>query len=213
MIEGIGVRVDVVVLTICDGELSARLIRREREPFAGAWAVPGGAVGPGEELDEAARRRAGLVGGHLEQLRTYGGPRRDPRGRVVSVAYLGMIPCLTRPPWGGWFPVHELPPLAFDHGVILADGIERARAKLEYSSLATAFCAGPFTLADLRHVYETVWGVRLDGANFRRKVLSTPGLVEPLRRRSARIRGGRPAQLYRRGPAGQLHPAMLRPSC
>jgi 8-oxo-dGTP diphosphatase len=101
--------------------------------------------------------------------------------------------------------------LAFDHGVIVADGVERARSKLEYSSLATAFCEEPFTLADLRRVYEIVWGVRLDVPNFRRKVLTTPGLVEGLGRRAVAASGGRPAELYRRGGARQLHPAMLRP--
>jgi 8-oxo-dGTP diphosphatase len=98
-------------------------------------------------------------------------------------------------------------PLAFDHHRILADAVDRARAKLEYTSLATTFLDDPFTIADLRRVYETVWGVRLHAANFRRKVLSTPGFVVP----TGEVRGRGRAELYRRGTVTRLHPAILRP--
>jgi 8-oxo-dGTP diphosphatase len=117
-----------------------------------------------------------------------------------------------------WLPVADLEPprahlrLAFDHAGILADGIERARAKLEYSALGTAFCTEPFTAAELRRVYEAVWGVPLDPRNFWRKVSSTPGLLVPVPGRSAPgPTGGRPAARFRRGPATTLHPPILRP--
>src|SRR5262245_19501455 len=148
----VGVAVDVVVLTIRQGQLCVLLIRRGAHPSKGAWALPGGFVGPSEDLDGAALRELTEETGldappsHLEQLRTYGDPERDPRLRVVSVAYLGMLPDLPRPAAGTdaadarFWPTEDLhsddgPPLAFDHQRIVADGIERARSKLEYTSL------------------------------------------------------------------------------
>jgi 8-oxo-dGTP diphosphatase len=114
-----------------------------------------------------------------------------------------------------WVPVSDVDPerLAFDHGVVLAAGVERARAKLEYTPLAAAFCDEELTVADLRRVYEAVWGGALDPRNFHRKVTGTPGFLEPVGR-SAPVgpEGGRPAALYRRGRATLLHPAMLRPT-
>lgn len=224
----VAVTVDVVALTIRNGRLSVLLVERAGHPFKGRWALPGGFVDEGEDLDTAARRElaeeTGLdtVPGHLEQLRTYGDPDRDPRMRVVSTAYVGFMPDLPNPVAGSdaanarWWPVEDLsgegsPLIAFDHRRILDDGVERARAKLEYTPLASAFTEEPFTIADLRRVYEAVWGVTLHPGNFRRKVLSTPGFVEPLGVKSdPGATGGRPAELYRRGEATLLHPAMLR---
>lgn len=224
---GASVTVDVVLLTIRNGLLSVLLVKRKHDPFAGRWALPGGFVRPDERLEEAARRelrdKTGVErlpeGLHLEQLMTYGDPGRDPRSRVVSVAYLGLMPDLSVPPGAEgsrFWAVEDLsgpdaPALAFDHKHIVGDAIERARAKLEYAPLASAFVDEPFTLADLRRIYEAVWGVTLDAPNFRRKVLSTPGFVTPVGE-TARVQGGgRPAELYRRGAAKALHPAMLRP--
>ncbi|MFR9673384.1 NUDIX hydrolase [Streptomyces sp. TR06-5] len=165
---------------------------------------------------------------HLEQLATYGAPGRDPRMRVVSVAHLVLAPDLPSPTPGGdadsvhWAPVDALlggippggeeafEPLAFDHGRILADGVERARSKIEYSSLATAFCPPEFTVGELRRVYEAVWGVVLDPRNFHRKVTGTPGFLVPTGGTTSR-QGGRPAQLFRAGGATLLNPPMLRP--
>ncbi|MFH8366545.1 NUDIX domain-containing protein [Streptomyces sp. NPDC018031] len=167
---------------------------------------------------------------HLEQLATYGDPQRDPRMRVVSVAHLALAPDLPAPRPGGdahsvrWAPVESLldqegsfrhdgevsPPLAFDHARILADGVERARSKIEYSSLATAFCPREFTVGELRRVYEAVWGVALDPRNFHRKVTGTPGFLVPTGGTTTR-QGGRPAQLFRAGGATLLNPPMLRP--
>jgi 8-oxo-dGTP diphosphatase len=176
----VNVAVDLVVLTIDRSALQVLLVRRGIPPYRGKWALPGGFILDDEDLRDAAarelREETGIVG-HLEQLATYGAPRRDPRGRVVAVAYLALLPGAPTPTPGSdaagaaWHPVGALPArLAFDHDRILADGVERARAKLEYSSLATAFCPEPFTIADLRAVYEAVWGAPLDPRNFHRKV-------------------------------------------
>ncbi|MEH1014855.1 NUDIX domain-containing protein [Micromonospora sp. CPCC 206060] len=219
------VTVDLVVLTVRTEQLSVLLIRRGIPPHRGAWALPGGFVRTDETLAGAAARElaeeTGLTGpvGHLEQLATYGDPGRDPRGRVVTVAHLALLPDLPTPVAGTdaasaeWQPVDRVRTdrLAFDHARILADGVERARAKLEYTPLATAFCPPEFTVAQLRTVYETVWGTRLDPRNFHRKVTGTPGFVVPAGRATEGDRG-RPAQLFRRGPATLLYPPMLRPT-
>ena len=144
-------------------------------------------------------------------------PERDPRGRVVSVAYLAVLPDLPVPTAGtdataaAWHAVDDVDraSLAFDHDTILDDGVERARAKLEYSPLAVSFCGREFTVGELRRVYEAVWGERLDPRNFHRKVTRTGGFVVPTGRSTNRD-GGRPARLYRRGRASVLHPPMLR---
>ena len=152
-------------------------------------------------------------------MATYGAPDRDPRGRVVSVAYLALVPDLPAPVAGigrgvgGLGAVAEVLDdpgrLAFDHHRILTDGVERARAKLEYSPLAAAFCPPEFTISELRGVYEAVWGTPLDPRNFHRKVTKTPDFVEPVGATTTRD-GGRPAQLFRRGTATTLHPPMTR---
>lgn len=209
--------VDVVLLTIRAGQLSVLLVERGGEPFKGSWALPGGFVDDGEDLEAAARRElaeetgVGDLDGHLEQLRTYGAPGRDPRGPVVSVAHLAMVVEGVRIQSGDdaaaarFWPVEDIgtsdgPSLAFDHDQVVADGVERTRAKLEYTTLATAFVEEPFSMADLRGVYEAVWGCPLHRSDFRRKVLSVEGFVRPV--------GG---DLYRRGDAAVLHPALLRP--
>jgi 8-oxo-dGTP diphosphatase len=223
----IAVTVDVALLTICAGRFSVLLVERGNHPYRGYWALPGGFVEPDEDLEDAARRELAEETGvrddiHLEQLCSYGTPGRDPRVRTVSVAYLGMSPEVSNPVGASdaanarFWPVADLngdrgPSLAFDHDSIVADAVERARSKLEYTPLAAAFCEEHFTLADLRRIYEAVWGVHLDVPNFRRKVMSTRGFVEPVGDRAFPPGGGRPARLYRRGNARLLHPAMLRP--
>ncbi|MEU9375672.1 NUDIX domain-containing protein [Streptomyces sp. NPDC048255] len=234
------VTVDLVVLTVRRHALCALVVRRGEQPFQGRWALPGGFVRADEDLAGAAARElseeTGLCahdpavpdggnGAHLEQLATYGDPKRDPRMRVVSVAHLVLAPDLPAPRAGGdansarWAPVDELlaaddaqsaAGLAFDHARILADGVERARSKIEYSSLATAFCPPEFTVGELRRVYEAVWGVALDPRNFHRKVTGTPGFLVPAGGTTTR-QGGRPAQLFRAGGATLLNPPMLRP--
>ncbi len=214
----IGVSVDLVILTVRGGELATLAWRRDSEPYPGMRALPGGFIRLDEDLPAAAVRvlaeRAGLPGAavHLEQLRSYGYPNRDPTRRAVSVAYLGLAPDLPAPdqPQMSWQPVAALSEMAFDHDRILQDGVERARSKLEYTSLAAAFCRDEFTVADLRRVYEIVWDTPLDPRNFHRKVTGAERfLIETGSVTSSG--GGRPAQLYRRGRAVLLHPPMLRP--
>jgi 8-oxo-dGTP diphosphatase len=220
----VAVTVDLVVLTIREGTLCTLLVRRGVEPFRDRWALPGGFVLADEDLAAAAERELAeetriSAPGHLEQLGTYGAPRRDPRGRVVTVAYLALVPDLPAPAAGtdaagvAWRPLTgiDADALAFDHDGILADGVERARAKLEYTPLGAAFCPPEFTIAELRAVYEAVWGTSLDPRNFHRKVTSTDGFVEATGRATAGDRG-RPAQLYRRGGATVLYPPLLRPT-
>jgi len=224
------VTVDVVLLTVRHEPAAARfsvlLVERDTHPFRGSLALPGGFVQPVEDLDTAAVRRLEHETGvrrdvaHMEQLGAFGDPARDPRMRVVSVAYLVFAPDLPAPLPGtgarsvAWVPVQEVDSgrLAFDHAAVLAAGVERARAKLEYSPLAAAFCDDELTVADLRRVYEAVWGVPLDPRNFHRKVTGTPGFLVPLGKPApVGPEGGRPAAVFRRGPAERLHPAMLRP--
>ncbi|GAA2262525.1 NUDIX hydrolase [Streptomyces ruber] len=223
--EPFAVTVDLAVLTIREGRLQVLLIERGQEPYAGRWALPGGFLLPHESAGTAARRElaeetglADVSGLHLEQLRTYSEPDRDPRMRVVSVAYTALLPDAPEPRGGGdaararWLPYDEAGPLAFDHDRILADAHDRIGAKLEYTCIATAFCPPEFTLGELQQVYETVWGTALDRPNFRRKVLATDGFVAAVPG-AARLTGGRgkPAALYRAGPATGLHPPLLRP--
>ncbi|WP_460768162.1 NUDIX hydrolase [Mariniluteicoccus flavus] len=213
------VTVDLVVLTLRAGELSVLLERRTREPWARAWGLPGRAVEADLSLDEAAYAELahmGLPGDEvvLEQLRTYGDPGRDPRGRAVTVAHMVLGADLEVPDRDDvmvdWWPVAVAgrENLVFDHGAVLADGVERARAKLEYSALATAFCQPEFTIPQLREVYEAVWGERLDPRNFHRKVMSVKGFVRDTGRRTQGR--GRPATLYCHGGADVLHPPLLR---
>ncbi len=218
------VAVDLVVLTVRDETFCGLAIERGEEPFRGRRALPGGFVRIDEDLHRAAAREleeeTGMPTGllHLEQLASYGDPERDPRMRVVSIAYLALAPDLPPPAAGTdaasaeWLPVAELldVPLAFDHDRILRDGVERARAKLEYTTLATAFCAPRFTIGELRGVYEAVWGHPLDPRNFHRKVMASAGFVVPLQETTTRG-GGRPARLYRAGPASELYPPLVRP--
>jgi 8-oxo-dGTP diphosphatase len=226
----VAVTVDVVALTIRDARLQVLLVERGGHPFAGWRALPGGFV-QAETLDAAALRElaeeTGLRPGegvldrvHLEQLRSYGDPGRDPRMRVISVAYLAFAPSLPDPRAGGdasgafWVPVDEVGELAFDHAAILADALDRARSKLEYTPLATAFVGDEFTIGELRAVYAAVWGEELHAGNFHRKVLSVPGFVESTGETATRggERGGPKPRLYRSGDARLLHPALLRPA-
>lgn len=214
--------VDLVILTVREDLLQVLVIERAHDPYRGHSALPGGFLRAAESLREAAVRElaeeTGLDGNalHLEQFATYGDPDRDPRGRVVTVAYLAIAPDLPIPTAGSdahtarWIPVEKVRhTLAFDHPQILEDAVERARTRLEHTTLATAFCPSMFTIGELRRVYEVVWGTRLDPRNFSRKVAHTDGFVIPTD--TKRVLGtGRPAALYRRGPARILNPPLLR---
>lgn len=220
--------VDLVVLTLREGRLCVLLVERGEDPFKGMLALPGGFLNhAGEEILDAAHRELSeetaltAESVHLEQLATYGDAGRDPRGRVVSVAYLAIAPGLPEPVAGtdaadaAWVPAESVlsgeVQLAFDHRQIVADGIERARAKLEFSALATAFCGELFTIAELQQVYEAVWGTELDTRNFYRKVQAVKGFIVPASS-GRRTTGGRPARLYRAGPKTVLHPPLVRPA-
>lgn len=242
------VTVDLAIFTIREGSLQVLLIERGDEPFKGYWALPGGFVNPNESADQAAVRelaeetgvdvpllnnlRTKIVTGsaseadtskqiHLEQLKTYSAPKRDPRMRVVSVAHVAFAANMPEPQAGDdaakarWWPVEDVVGeepeifLAFDHRVILADALERVKSKLEYTTLAAQFVEEPFTLSDLRRVYKIVWDEEPPLANFRRKVLSVEGFVEPIGELSTGKSGPR-ALLYKRGPAEVMQPAMMR---
>jgi 8-oxo-dGTP diphosphatase len=214
--------VDLAILTVRQDLLNVLIIERGNEPYRGQTALPGGFIRAGEDLRETAVRElaeeTSLDGDalHLEQVGTYGAPGRDPRGRVISVAYLAIAPDLPVPASGSdarsasWAPVTEvLGNLAFDHDQILNDAVERARTRLEFTTLATGFCGPAFTIGDLRHVYEVVWGTALDPRNFSRKVNHTEGFIRPVGSTRA-PETGRPAALYERGPAKILNPPLLR---
>jgi 8-oxo-dGTP diphosphatase len=221
------VAVDLVILTLRQSALHVLLVERGIAPYQGAQALPGGFLNNASEDTLAAahrelREEANLDASrlHLEQLHAYGAPGRDPRGRVISVAYLAIAPGLPDPIAGtdaagaAWRPVDAVLSgrltLAFDHQQIVADGVERSRHKLEHSALATAFCDVTFTISELQQVYEAVWGVPLDPRNFYRKIQGVPGFVVsagPDRRTTK----GRPARLFRAGPRTVLHPPLGRP--
>ncbi|NKY35652.1 NUDIX hydrolase [Nocardia speluncae] len=222
----VAIAVDLAVLTVRDDTLQILLVERGTPPWQGSLALPGGFLDDSsEDLDAAAKRElieeTGLDLGraHLEQLRTYGSPDRDPRRRVVSVCYVAFVPDLPAPEAGGdaqaaaWAPVEPLletrTELAFDHGQIVDDAVERARSKLEYTTLATRFCPTEFTVAELRRVYEIVWDETLDQRNFHRKITGTKGALIPTGEQTTR-HGGRPAALFRSGPATFLHPPIMR---
>lgn len=225
----VAVTVDMVVLTIVDETLQVLLVERGEQPFRDHSALPGGFIRPNETLDQAAGRELKEETGvsaakHLEQVAAYGDPDRDPRMRVVTVSYLAIVPNLG-PIRAGTDARHaELTPvseilgrrpkcqLAFDHRRILTDAVERARAELEATSIATSFLGKEFTLSELRAIYEAIWGSELDPGNFRRKVLATEGFVRPTGERGIPgPEGGKPPDLYRAGNRVRLDPPLRRP--
>jgi 8-oxo-dGTP diphosphatase len=221
------VTVDIVILTMSEGALHVLLVRRGEAPFEGMWAIPGGFKRPTETLDEAAKRELGEETGVdaapvLKQFRAYGDPGRDPRMNVVTVAYLavlrdvGAIVAGSDAADASLIDVSDVLngeiDLAFDHLRILRDAVERIRVELEVSGIATAFVGTTFTMAELRTVYEAIWGVQLDAANFRRSIVAEDGWVIPTGRHARPgSAGGRPAELYRAGRAwkdgGPIHRA------
>lgn len=202
----LAVTTDVVVFTLQNGALRVLLVRRGGEPFKGNWALPGGFVRPDEDLETCARREleeeTGVTGFYLEQLYTFGAVNRDPRERVVTVAYYALIPsnrvvlkASTDADAVAWFPASRLPELAFDHKAVLAMARQRLAAKLDYSTIAFQFLPTAFTLSDLQMVYETIKGEMFDKRNFRKSILAL-GKLEATGK-FQRAGAHRPAMLYR----------------
>ena len=198
------VTVDIVIFTIEAGVLKVLLIKRAIPPFEGQFAIPGGFVHEDEDLDKAALRElkeeTGVTDVYLEQLYSFGDPQRDPRRRVITVAYFALISPDRKLMAGSdavaaaWYPIDQLPPLAFDHATILDYALERLRNKLEYTTVGFQLLPEKFTLTELQAVYEAILGKKLDKRNFRRK-MSLLKILKPLREH--RRGGQRPAQLYR----------------
>lgn len=199
----IGLAADAVVFTVTDG-LAVLLVRRRAAPARGRWALPGGFVGPTEDPAETVTRKLEEKGGlppiYLEQLRTYAEPRRDPRGWLPSIAYLALVPAELLPESqasdAAWHPLDDLPTLAFDHGRIVEDGLERVRGKLWYSNIAVGLLPPEFTIAQARSVYEQLAGVEYDAGNFSRD-LRASGLVVETGGFAEQHGAGRPARLFR----------------
>ena len=192
------------MLQVRDGRLQVLLWQRAREPFNGAWALPGGLLGPSETLEASIRRHlAAKVDvrelAHLEQLETRSDPARHP-GRMIATAYLGLVPTHHDPAVPAdtsWHPVNALPELAFDHAVIVLAGRERLRAKLSYTNIGFALAPPRFTIAELRTVYRAALGHDVSATNLQR-VLLRRGVLEPTGQSRAPGRsGGRPAALFR----------------
>jgi len=197
---------DVVIFTIRDKELKLLLIMRGGEPYRGKWALPGGFVNLDEDLETGARRElaeeTGIEDVYLEQLYTFGAVERDPRERVITVAYYALIPsdqiqlrAATDAEAVGWFSMNELPPLAFDHRQIMEMAHDRLTAKLDYSTIAFQFMPDEFTLSELQEVYEIILQEDIDKRNFRKWVLA----LEQIEETGKVKRDGphRPAKLYR----------------
>jgi 8-oxo-dGTP diphosphatase len=181
--------VDCVVFGLDEEDLKVLLIQRDLEPFAGRWALPGGFVRVEESLDDAARRElqeeAGLRGVFLEQLYTFGRPGRDPRERVVTVAYYALVKlsrhevkAATDARSAAWFAIDDVPHLAFDHDEILRVAEERLRGKVRYQPIGFELLPPKFTLRQLQHLYEAILDRPLDKRNFRKKILGMGILVD-----------------------------------
>ena len=203
--ESLRVTVDIVIFTLREGSLQVLLVKRGVPPFEDQYAIPGGFIRGDESLEEAALRElheeTGVRNVFLEQLYTFGDPKRDPRGRVITVAYYALIASDKLSLVAGadaaeaqWFPTSGVPPLAFDHKSILDYALERLRNKLEYTTVGFQLLPEKFTLGELQAVYEAILGRPLDKRNFRRK-LALLGILKPLR--EWQRTGRKPAQLFR----------------
>lgn len=197
---------DIAICTVQNDDLKVLLIKVKKWPFSGQWALPGGLIRPDETLEAAAGRhlfdKAGVRNVYLEQLYTFGRVDRDPFGRVVSVAYMALIPSeglalKTTKEYGdiAWFSVKKLPRLAYDHREMIQRALSRLKAKLEYTNIIYSLLPDEFTLSDLQRVYEVILNKRIDKRNFRKKILSL-GLIQRVQRKR-KGRPHRPAELYR----------------
>jgi ADP-ribose pyrophosphatase YjhB (NUDIX family) len=198
------------VLQVRDGELQVLVWERAREPFLGAWALPGGRLEPGETLEQSIRRHLAVKVdvrdlSHLEQLETRSDPGRNPKEWLVATAYLGLVPANVDPRVPEdttWHPVDDLPAMAFDHGDIALAGRERLRAKLSYTNVGFALAPPSFTISELRVIYRAALGHEVSATNLQR-VLLRRRLLEPTgETRPPGRTGGRPAAVFRFASAG-----------
>ena len=193
------------MLQVREGRLEVLLWKRAREPFSGAWALPGGLLGAGETLEESIQRHLATKVdvrdlSHLEQLETLSDPKRHPERRMVATGYLGLVPAGINPKVPAdtsWHPVDDLPALAFDHLTVVLAGRERLRAKLSYTNIGFALAPPEFTIAELRGLYRAALGHNLSATNLQR-ILLRRALLEPTgEQRPPGRAGGRPAAVYR----------------
>ena len=200
-----GVTVDLVLFTVNEGHLKVMLVKRAEEPFQNDWSLPGGFIKIGETLEAAAQRvlveKTGVSDVYMEQLYTFGSPKRDPRSRVITVAYIALIPWQSLPQPTSekvtdptWAPVDHLPKLAFDHKEIVNYAVKRLRAKVSYSNIVYGLMPKQFRLSELQSMYECIINDKLDKRNFRKRMLAT-GLLKETGKKD--IAGAhRPAMLY-----------------
>ncbi len=201
------VTVDIVIFALRDDDLQVLLIKRKYPPYENTWAIPGGFVEPGESIEDSAARElfeeTNVRGVHIEQLYTFGRVDRDPRGRMITVAYFALVPKPLAVQAGSdttdaqWQSVYDLPQMAFDHAEIINYALKRLRYKLEYSAVGFQLMPPNFTLSELQHAYEIVLGESLDKRNFRRRILQADVIEETGEMHNG---DGRPAKLYRYKP-------------
>lgn len=203
--QSIRLTVDAVVFGYEEGNISVLLIRRKYDPYQGQWAIPGGFVKNNESLEEAVERElyeeTGIKINYLEQLYSFGNPNRDPRGRIVSVAYFGLVRpnifkiiASTDAQEVAWFPIHELPKLAFDHKEILDLAIKRLQGKITYEPIGFELLDKKFPFSDLEKLYTTLLGRDIDRRNFRKKIIGL-NVLDELDEKVSKG-SGRPANLF-----------------
>jgi 8-oxo-dGTP diphosphatase len=202
------VTVDPIIFAIEDNQLKVLLVKRGTDPYKGKWSIPGGFVNIDESLEEAAHREleeeTGVKNVYMEQLYTYGKPKRDPRYRIISVAFFALIDHtklnMTQPSKGNeiikseWFPINKLPETAFDHKEMIGYAHQRLKYKLEYTSVGLELLPDLFSLTDLQNIYEVILGEKLDKRNFRKKIFSL-GILKATNQ--FRMGSHRPARLYK----------------
>lgn len=206
-------KIDLAVDTIIFGYqketgVQVLLIKRKYDPFKDNWAIPGGFVEADESLDEAARRElkeeTGIDIEYIEQLYTFGEPKRDPRKRVISVAYFSLVKssefmrlnASSDAKDAKWFNINEMPDLAFDHKYILEMAISRLRKKIIYEPIGFELLDDKFPFSDLENLYSTLLGRDIDRRNFKKKVMKL-GILEELSEKAKNTGAGRPGNLYR----------------
>ena len=198
------VTADIVIFTIQNNELKVLLVKRDVEPFRGKWAIPGGFVKMSESLEDAAKREleeeTGVKDVYLEQLYSFGDPGRDPRGRVITVAYIALINseniklrATTDVSEAKWFSIKKVPSLAFDHKRIFDYSLKRLKWKFEYTTVAFSLLPKKFAISEIQKIYEIVFDKKFDKRNFNKKIISLGILKEEEVKRDVSYR---PPQLY-----------------